>query len=123
VGLVEKAAYRQIFTSFHFMRKHLIFIGITVLELALLTVLLVLSSNMVRTAGQRQMHGKSQLVTVLGLTDLSLWTEARYTRHPSQADFFTAFQDFPAAIEHFPAGSIVAPLPIEGFVEKNDANS
>jgi hypothetical protein len=52
---------------------------------------------------------KLELVRTLGLTDLSLWTEARYTRHPSQADFFTAFQDHPGALEHFPAGSILAP--------------
>ncbi len=49
------------------------------------------------------------LGAALGLTDLAIWTEARYTRHPSQADFFSAFQDFPGAIEHFPAGSIVGP--------------
>ena len=52
-----------------------------------------------------------QLVTRLGLTDLALWTEARYARHPSQTDFFSAFQDFPGSPEHFPAGSIVPPPP------------
>jgi len=52
-----------------------------------------------------------RLVTRLGLTDLALWTEARYTRHPSQTDLFSAFQDFPAAPEHFPAGSIIPPPP------------
>lgn len=45
----------------------------------------------------------------LGLTDLALFTEARYTRHPSQADFHTPFQDHPAALEHFPSGSFVPP--------------
>jgi len=50
-------------------------------------------------------------VSRLGLTDLALWSEARYTRHPSQTDLFSAFQDFPAAPEHFPAGSIVPPPP------------
>lgn len=49
------------------------------------------------------------LVRHLGLTDLALWTEARYTRHPSQADAFSAFQDLPGAPDHFPAGSVVAP--------------
>ena len=52
-----------------------------------------------------------QLATRLDLTDLALWTEARYTRHPSQTDLFSAFQDFPAAPEHFPAGSITGPPP------------
>ena len=52
-----------------------------------------------------------RLATTLGLTDLAIWTEARYTRHPSQADRFAAFQDLPGGFDHFPAGSIVAPPP------------
>jgi len=53
------------------------------------------------------------LVRQLGLTDLSLWSEARYTRHPSQADLFTPFQEFPGSLDHFPAGSFVAPPPFD----------
>lgn len=45
----------------------------------------------------------------LMLTDLALFTEARYTRHPSQADFHAAFQDHPAALERFPSGSFAPP--------------
>ena len=50
---------------------------------------------------------RSALVAALNLTDLALFTEARYTRHPSQADLHSAFQDHPMAIEHFPTGSLV----------------
>lgn len=50
-----------------------------------------------------------RLVRRLGLTDLSLVTEARYLRHPSLADLHSAFQDHPAALEHFPAGMLIAP--------------
>lgn len=49
------------------------------------------------------------LVERLGLTDPVLFTEARYTRHPTQADLQSAFQDHPVALEHFPTGSLVAP--------------
>jgi hypothetical protein len=49
------------------------------------------------------------LVRELGLTDLCLFTEARYTRHLSQADIHTPFQDHPAALEHFPSGSLLSP--------------
>jgi hypothetical protein len=52
---------------------------------------------------------KKRLVEMLGITDLCLFTEARYTRHLSQADFFSAFQDSPMAFEHFPSGSVVLP--------------
>lgn len=43
------------------------------------------------------------------LTDLALFTEARYTRHPSQTDLYSAFQDHPASLEHFPMGSMAGP--------------
>jgi hypothetical protein len=49
------------------------------------------------------------LTARLGLTDLALFTEARYTRHLSQADLHTAFQDHPGALEHFPSGSVIGP--------------
>lgn len=50
------------------------------------------------------------LVAELALSDLALFTEARYTRNPSLADLHTPFQDGPASLEHFPTASlIVAP--------------
>jgi len=49
------------------------------------------------------------MVERLQLTDLCLFTEARYTRHLSQADLHTPFQDSPMSVEHFPAGSLAGP--------------
>lgn len=57
---------------------------------------------------------EAALVGRLGLTDLALFTEARFARHPSQADLHTAFQDHPLSLDHFPAGSL-APRPAAGF--------
>ena len=63
----------------------------------------------------------SQLTKSLKLTDLVIWTESRYTRHPSQADRFSAFQDIPGALEHFPSGSFVGvPPSLEVTFEKKD---
>jgi hypothetical protein len=56
-------------------------------------------------------EGRTEMVRRLELTDLCVFTEARYTRHPSQADRFTPFQDHPFSLEHFPSGSLVAPPP------------
>ncbi|MHC1729022.1 MAG: hypothetical protein AB9866_24005 [Syntrophobacteraceae bacterium] len=58
------------------------------------------------------------MVRQLALTDLCLFTEARYTRHPSQADRHTPFQDHPMSLEHFPTGSIVAPPDVVKGVRK-----
>jgi hypothetical protein len=40
---------------------------------------------------------------------MSFADDARYTRNPSQADIFSAFQDYPGSIEHFPSGSVTPP--------------
>jgi hypothetical protein len=65
-----------------------------------------------RLAGDRrgeEVAAMRSLAKTLMLTDLALFTEARYTRHPSQADLHSALQDHPLAFEHFPSGSLVAP--------------
>jgi len=51
---------------------------------------------------------KRALVGWLGLTDLCLFTDARYTRNPSMADMNTPFQDYPLSFEHFPSGSLLS---------------
>jgi len=63
------------------------------------------------TTAEQRLTRERALVGRLMLTDLALFTEARYTRHLSQADLHTAFQDFPMALEHFPSGSFVQPAP------------
>jgi hypothetical protein len=60
-------------------------------------------------AGRHDPGISTRLVQQLGLSDLALFTEARYTRHPSQADLHSAFQDHPGALDHFPTGSLVPP--------------
>jgi hypothetical protein len=88
--------------------KHKIFIGFILLEMLLLLFFYILSYISIEKR-QDEIFSKRELVRELKLTDFAIWTEARYTRHPSQADLFTPFQDYPASIEHFPAGSIIAP--------------
>lgn len=59
-------------------------------------------------AGRRERA--AALVAELALSDVALFTEARYTRNPSLADLHTPFQDGPASLEHFPTASLtVAP--------------
>lgn len=77
---------------------------------------MLLAGVMVIHAGVRRhldiplLNQRAEIVRVLGLTDLCLFTEARYTRHPSMADMGTPFQDHPMALEHFPSGAIM-PVP------------
>lgn len=66
-------------------------------------------------SGRRQnaagvvLERRANLVGELDLTDLALFTEARYTRHLSQSDLHSALQDHPMALEHFPSGSLYPP--------------
>jgi hypothetical protein len=91
------------------MKKHTLFLTATLLEAAVLTALLCWGGWAAGDRGEENRADETALVRSLSLTDFAIWTEARYTRHPSQADWFTPFQDFPSSLEHFPAGSIISP--------------
>ncbi|HSN57188.1 MAG TPA: hypothetical protein VLT32_21145, partial [Candidatus Sulfomarinibacteraceae bacterium] len=84
------------------------FLALTAIQVLVLAGLMAWARTVVQVRGFDEVHGKRELVRRLELTDLAIWTEARYTRHPSQADFFAPFQDGPSSLEHFPAGSVVA---------------
>lgn len=87
--------------------------SLRLLWLLTLLILLFLVSQASAWVGRLQagelIIARQQLVTELRLTDLCLFTEARYTRHPSQADLHTPFQDHPLSLEHFPSGSLLHP--------------
>jgi hypothetical protein len=72
-------------------------------------VLMLLSSHLGQKAANAELHERARLAGELMLTDLCLFTEARYTRHPSLADLHSAFQDHPFSLEHFPSGSLISP--------------
>jgi hypothetical protein len=77
-------------------------------EAAVLGLLLVHAAQS-EEAQRAGLQEKALLITKLKLTDLCLFPEARYARHPSQADWHAAFQDHPLSLEHFPAGSFTVP--------------
>ena len=64
-----------------------------------------------QAAARPQLTEKRSMVREYGLTDLCLFTEARYTRHPALADHHSPFQDGPLSFEHFPSGTLAGPPP------------
>ena len=100
------------------MKKCKTFLSITAVELIAVAAMIAYGHAVSNDRSRVELPEKASLVKSLGLTDLAIWTEARYTRHPSQADFFTPFQDFPSALEHFPAGSVVSPETLGGTVKQ-----
>lgn len=92
------------------LRASTIFATYTAVGFLLLAVIVIDSSS--RSATDRQqLEERRALVKSLSLTDLVLFTDARYTRHPSMADRHTPFQDYPLSLEHFPSGSLIPPPP------------
>jgi hypothetical protein len=73
----------------------------------LLMCLMFIHATVRRNLEVPLLRERGVVVRVLALTDLCLFTEARYTRHPSMADLNTPFQDYPMSLEHFPSGSIM----------------
>ncbi len=83
--------------------------------LLLLAILAAIDAGLLLSAAQRRArqeqaaHLQAIAVSGLGLTDLCLATEARYTRHPAVTDLVAPFMDHPGAMDHFPTGSFWAP--------------
>jgi len=90
------------------MRKSNIFLLYMALNFLILLFLLAHALFQVTHAGPL-LSKNSELVKRLELSDLCLFTEASYTRHLTQADMDTPFQDHPMCLEHFPSGSILLP--------------
>jgi hypothetical protein len=90
------------------MRKSNIFLFAMLINLCLFSLMFVHASYMEK-ADRPLLKARGKIVKRLGLTDLCLYTEANYTRHLSQADLHTPFQDYPMSLEHFPSGSILPP--------------
>ncbi len=81
----------------------------TLAVLAALCLLAGLDAARRQTAAGERFAANRSLARWLSVTDPCIFTEARYTRHPSQADLHSPFQDHPLAMEHFPSGSLVPP--------------
>jgi hypothetical protein len=91
------------------MRKSTLFIGLTAVGCLCLAGLIGLYPIVAGKATARRIDGERLIVGRLALTDLCLFTEASYTRHPNLADRFVPFQDHPMAASHFPSESLLGP--------------
>jgi hypothetical protein len=93
-----------------FMRKSdffFFFIAVNVCAL----LLFFLHAVVIQGNSETLLGENSEMVKMLRLTDLCLFTDARYTRHPAMTDLNTPFQDHPSALEHFPSGTLAGPPP------------
>lgn len=84
--------------------------------LLLCCIALAVPLHAVRSAGAAQQRLAAAIAPLrgLGLTDLCLTTEARYTRHPALSDRHAPFQEHPGALEHFPSGALLLPPAVTG---------
>ena len=98
-------------------RKSTVYLLFVATGCAVLTGLFVDGARRVASAGPHLDEERRQ-VRAYQLTDLVLFTDARYTRHPSMADRHAPFQDYPQSLEHFPSGSLMSPPPHVRFHER-----
>lgn len=101
-----------------FMRKSNVYLIFVVSGIILVCLIFIHASHM-RERAEKHLLEKEDLVRKLELTDLCLFTEARYTRNPAMADMQSAFQDAPMAFDHFPSGSIMPP---PSHLKKHETN-
>jgi hypothetical protein len=58
---------------------------------------------------EQQLKLRRQFQKAVGLPNLAITSAARYLRHYSITDLTTPFQDYPASLDHFPAGFAFGP--------------
>lgn len=75
----------------------------------LLMMLTAVDAIIQQDSAMESLSRRTLLVKELGLSDIALFTEARYTRHPTLADRHAPFQDHPTSFDHFPSGSLYLP--------------
>lgn len=78
--------------------------------LTLLSGALMVTMPARRAAQAENFQMLQRVVLLLGLSDLSLSTEARYTRHPAVSDPVVVAMDHPGGIDHFPSTLFWAPV-------------
>ncbi len=84
-------------------------------------VLMVIHATFRQRTETGRLRRSIETVRKYGITDLCLFTEASYTRHLTQTDLHTPFQDGPLSLEHFPSGALVrAPQGLKRMNEKLD---
>ena len=93
----------------HFAMRKSTVILLLMLTGVLLIILTAIDAMSRQDSAIESMNRRAMLVRQLGLSDLALFTEARYTRHLSLADRHAAFQDHPTSFDHFPSGSLYLP--------------
>jgi hypothetical protein len=91
------------------MRPSIYLLGV-VLVLATIAGGLAQTSASKRRTQEENVLLLQRVVFHLGLSDLALSTEARYTRHPAISDAVVVSMDHPGAIDHFPSTFFWAPL-------------
>ena len=91
------------------MKKSDLYVAFILICGTVLAFLAFVHPKIVGPAHEKRIEEERRLVRELRITDMCLFTEARYTRHISQADTHAPFQDHPMSFEHFPSGSIVKP--------------
>lgn len=89
------------------------FLSLVLLSLLVSGVFIQVKLEAKRQEGALLYQEMQSMVETLGVSDLCLSTEARYTRHPAVSDTLVVGMDHPGALDHFPSTLFWSPDFIE----------
>ncbi|MCK5293147.1 MAG: hypothetical protein KAJ49_00735 [Arcobacteraceae bacterium] len=69
----------------------------------------ILYINNIKYLSKQDLEIKSNLVSIVGLPDLSISTEAMYIRHRTLSSSFEIFKDDPELLTYFPSTFVISP--------------
>jgi hypothetical protein len=76
--------------------------------------------NANKTATQKKQDQKSKFVSLVGLSDLAISTEATFIRHRSISDLFSIYRDDPTLREYFTSSYTISNSGIINQRNKNE---
>ncbi len=89
-----------------------------------LTIVEIIYLDITHSISEKKILKKNDFVSLVGLTDLAISTEATYIRNRSVSDIFSIYKDDPTLREYFPStysisySHIINPNKTEGTNEK-----
>ena len=91
------------------MQRSVVYLSATIAGAAFLAGLILIHPGIGKRETTLRLAKERAMVARFELTDICLFTEASYLRHPNLADRFAPFQDSPMAQAHFPSESLLFP--------------
>ncbi|MBN1408774.1 MAG: hypothetical protein JW956_13335 [Calditrichaceae bacterium] len=93
----------------------------TFFSILLLSIMIFIIVSYTNSATPVDKNSHTAIASRFHLTDLSLSTESRHTRHLSQPELIAPFQDAPGYLDHFPSSTFISASNLNSFFLQSDS--